>query len=468
MDYFEAEGRWWLPSDPDRSVVGKLTFDSGGIWLRLDGFLWVEEAKDHLSPVQQGTVPIRRERLVHGLLRSGTDITLIDVLGPAGSDSDFSENSTVVADCGLLGIAALEDSFDEIWFDLDHLEAWWNPPPIVTAVERSEFRVATSQADLAEVSLEKANLRIVAGVAGTQGGSIVDLRRSMSVRVQAQESLTIKALVHEYAQPMQGLLMFCLGEAVSLKDIRLIVATPGSERTSSARVFFKQVAGDRRELTASSIRSYASRTIYAVGDPAITPELLIERWYGKWEALGRGVSLLNAPIGSPFMFQETACLFAFQAAESTARALGNTKELSPEDHQARVDALSSALEASDLSHQIRQRAVNLFKRNDRPLADIVNDLAASVGIDELLGASSETFGRKASQLRGQAAHPGRSAGIDLRHWTTQLLTWTVRMRILTEMFSDPDEVRKKVISSYALASIVQRFKWAAEVPGDAL
>ena len=60
MDYFTEEGRWWLPSTPDRKLWGKLTFDADGISLEIDGSS-VEVGCQAQAGVPDGVVLVPRD-----------------------------------------------------------------------------------------------------------------------------------------------------------------------------------------------------------------------------------------------------------------------------------------------------------------------------------------------------------------------------------------------------------------------
>ncbi len=457
MDYFTEEGRWWLPSTPDRKLWGKMTFDADGISLEIDGCFWTEAVTTSTAGAIEFGFPQRRTaEVVHGRTRTGTSFTLFDVQGMASLHPDLEAASTLTVEGALRGGTVTQDSFEEVWFDLDQLEAWWDPPPIVDlGDDKHTVTVAVSEVELTSISLASATLRVVAGVAGTSGQGRVDLQRWVSVCVVVVEPQVMATLAGDYARPMQELLMFCLEEPVRIMDVRVSFVDLVTERQTSGEFFFKKVEAKARPLTRSSLLNYTSNCVYAVGDHLIPPETLIRRWFEMWPKLKTAVSMLNAQSSAPFMFQESSFLFAFQAAESASMMLHGTKELPDDEHARRVDEISRALESDGVGAANRERAMRLFSRNDKPLKIGVDEMATYVGLTHALNGT--TLGKLAAGLRGKVAHPGAgSPNYVLRHWAAELLRWVVRIRILMLLVENDDAVRSKMKTRHALQQTIER------------
>ncbi len=156
------------------------------------------------------------------------------------------------------------------------------------------------------------------------------------------------------------------------------------------------------------------------------------------------------------MFQESSFLFAFQAAEGTSKLLHGTKELPKKEHTDRVNEIIRALESDGVGAANREWARRLLRsRNDKPLKTGVDEMAAHVGLADLL--NETTLGEIASKLRARVAHPGAgSPNYVLRHWAAELLRWVVRIRILMVLVENDDAVRSKMKARHPLQQTIER------------
>jgi hypothetical protein len=128
MEAFESAGQWWLPERPERQVIGLLTFS------KQDGFR-LEIPFGSLE--EEGEVPwfgreSDRRPMVHGFLRDGRYVTLVDTLTV---NSDWHVPGTgheeLHALKGFVGKVSTEANplVDRASVSYSHLRDWvlWHP-----------------------------------------------------------------------------------------------------------------------------------------------------------------------------------------------------------------------------------------------------------------------------------------------------------------------------------------------------
>ena len=127
VDSFASGGWFWLPHAPSRRVHGDLIFDDAGIQLHVTESLRgpiVRSSTTSGGPVQWATEPI-----VHGRLRNGKAVTLLEVSGLAMPVAAAEENWS--ARFALMGGLVPDDRFSRVHVAFDYLLPWARPPGIL-------------------------------------------------------------------------------------------------------------------------------------------------------------------------------------------------------------------------------------------------------------------------------------------------------------------------------------------------
>src|SRR5207247_2857094 len=106
----EYSGEWWLPSNPDRHVTGRLDLSGSIMELTLDAVLVPTDGAEQEFPV------------IHGRDRGGFELTLLG----AYSIRDWPMGNWYVVNDVLVGrhLSAAETNFAETAVVIDHLTDW--------------------------------------------------------------------------------------------------------------------------------------------------------------------------------------------------------------------------------------------------------------------------------------------------------------------------------------------------------
>jgi hypothetical protein len=456
MQHFTVEGTWWLPSGPQRQVPGTLTFGDDGLELVLHDALrqFEDEGQVHADALEWKVEPV-----LHGRARDGQAYTLFDA-GGANLTGPFDlVQETYRPETALAGCHTVVDKFAELWCGFDHLDAWSDPPSIVSGDRRDSVEVRLGSVDLAQADVAGASVRLVSGANGTAGGERVDLTRWTRLRVDVSQPATVMALVDAYVRPLQDLAILCLGRSVRLSSLRLL-PTDVDPRQGTADVFFAAVqppAG--RAMKVTDVNGYTAPTIMTLHGDLLPVETLLSRWFDLWPHRRNVLMLLLAPLYAPFMYGEHGFASTFQSAEALHDLVISTRDKTKPDHRARVQAVVDVLEAADLDPAtVTWASQVLGGRNDKRLATKIDDLVVSTGaVGAAILEADATFGARCATARTDVSHPRleKALGPTDQNWYAQVLRWVVRTRLLMELVDDPEQVQNRVTSKVSFRRAVE-------------
>lgn len=474
MEDFTCDGLWWLPETPAYRTPGTLSFDDDGLRLTLYGTL-----RDPGVP-EPGVVIVGRrtrtpEPVIHGRSHEGEFFTVLGASGVSdGAPYDFVVG-TLRLELALRSSLAHGDLFTEVWVRFDYLDAWVDPDEILLEEPRAaegehSIRVRLGNTTLAETDLPGAAVRLVTGIEGSAGGPSVHLRQRAFFVVAPDEPMAARALVEAYVRPLQDLLMFCVGAPVVMTNVRLRPAEQDDPRDGVATAYFATV--QRRpagELTTASVENFNQPTVLSRNNSPVSVETLIERWFENWTAWREVLELIHSPLYAPFMFAEHGFSSTFQSAEALHDLVLPTRDLEPAEHRRRVDRVVDALSASGLPTQDIEWATRVLQsRNDKPLWRKIADLLDSSGrVGSAVLAADPSFARSAVAMRVGVSHGGAGSPAEpaYRFWSTQVLRWSVRARILMELLGDADAAQERVAGRHGFRAAVERL---AEARPDAI
>jgi hypothetical protein len=439
VEYFAAEGNWWLPADPSRTVPGTLTFDEDGVNLVL---------YDSLRPfapsgtgIYSGGPESIVEPLVLGRTRDRRNITLFDVSGLSMSGPFAEVTEEFFVGLALVGIHTTADSIRRAWCRFDYLEAWSQPEPIYQFHKDDDhlhLRWATPE-EMAYVELPDITIRLRADSTGTAGESVVHVERSTSFQIDPAVPQTTAALLDTSVRPLQDLLAFALGRPIRLTGLQL-VPFDIPDGGGSGEAFFNAVQprpNRGREPNWGDVIGYTAPTIVTPKDFGLDAGELVRRWFGLRSRHARTVSLLLTPLYAPFMYTDQVFGLTYQAAESLRSTLPGT-DMSRQKHAARCKAIVDAAVGSVDEDTLEWAERVLLSRNDKPMHEVITQVVKSAGsVGEKVLTAAPDFGRTVTRARAGVAHPkaGDLDSVGL-YWHAQVLRWVVRTCLLMELVGE--------------------------------
>jgi ApeA N-terminal domain 1 len=461
MEYFTVDGVWWLPGSPDHRVPGTLAFDADGLALVVYGSLVPTVPAPGEVLVQEApnweTTPV-----ILGRTYEGRKLTLLDA-GGANLIGSRVTQSSYRPRMALTGVHTKTDQFIQAWCEFDYLNAWADPPSLTDEIpDFDNLSLRAKSVDLGEVQVGVARIRLVAGVDGRVAEDKVDLEQRVKFSIDFPLSSS-RSTINEWVRPLQDLLIFALGRPVRLTNFRL-QPRRSTPREHLARAYFEAIqpspSPDQRR---SSIVNYSAPTILTLRDSPLPFATLLKNWFALHSALHEVLTLLHAPYYAPFMSSEHSYSSIFQSAEALAHADGfSGREKSRKDHKERLEAIISAARKSSVDQEAIEWAERILRsRNDKPLADQIQDLVRSTGaVGQKVIEASPTFGKIAAGARAGVSHPGAQHPLNAtgRFWYGDVLRWIVRARVLIDLGLSASDVERRILSRASFQNAIDEIR----------
>lgn len=186
--------------------------------------------------------------------------------------------------------------------------------------------------------------------------------------------------------------------------------------------------------SAAHVDNYDAPTLLTYAKSLLPFAALIGEWFRLQVRLADVVTLFCGPYYAPFIYSEHRYAATFQSAEALARATLSTRDKTPSQHRARVEAVAAVLRAAQLDPETIDWATNVIQaRNDKPLHQLMEELISSTGEmgHQLLAAASD-LARLVAAARTSVSHPG-AEGTRTRYRLGEALEWVIRVRLLSEL-----------------------------------
>jgi hypothetical protein len=411
-------------------IHGSLTFDEDGIQLQLDGSLYPPAAPK--NGVITSSPEWATEPTVHGRLRHPYgDVTLLQVGGVSMPGLDAESWSAAFA---LTGGLITQDTFSQVTVMLDYLMPWTRPPAVLRSnLTDTLASIDTEQHELATAELDDGTtVQLITGADGIQSDTAVHLDQWCAFQVTGKPRSLLEIL-DEWIRPLQDLLVVCLGQPVRIEEILVRPPVQGP-RESALDVAFKAVQPPRKDSLPHP-ESYDAPTLLTCERLLLPFATLIKEWFHLYARFPDAVTQLCGPYYAPFIYTRHWYGSTFQSAEAVAKAVGETREKSRREHRQRVKAVLKALQKAKLDEEVVRWVERLIRRNDKPLAQLIEELIISTGIvgEQLLAAVPDLAGL-AVATRTHVSHPGvKGPEVLVQHWLGQALRWVIRVRLLAEL-----------------------------------
>jgi hypothetical protein len=320
---FVITGRWWTPSNPNKTVTGAMTFDpSKGAILELGGLLKENEV-----------CPMPFE-IVLGETEEGKEITLVGSsgtwLGHAYSVADNGEHdvptcSSMCANVLLIGKHCPSTKgirFHGLMIELTHLSEW------VRASQKEGDNQFSQDSVMLEYDI------------GTSGKVTIesDIEGSCFLTLALKDEVDLDQGI-ELVRRLRNLMSLLMHRPIQEILIRGFLGTGENERGPGLMVdiFYPSFAHDNNAspLEFDDMLLPFKRTRTELGD-------IVARWFSANESLPQVLDLYFAASQGIELFIETRFLMYVQAIEAYHRIRYRNFEVDPGEHTKRLaDILSS-------------------------------------------------------------------------------------------------------------------------------
>jgi hypothetical protein len=454
-------GTFWLPAAPERRLSGELQIGSR-VQLLLDDPIY---AVEDLDEVVLAPKPVN-EPLLHGALRDGRLVSIMNLAG-ATLAVPFAQGSEVFrASAALFNdhIHLESDSFRLASFSFDFLQAWTQPPSLIsdrnTSSTQRDYTFSLSSVYLETANLPEAQIRLKVNPVGSAGTRSISVAQRCTVEVVYESPLTLDQVVTQWVRSFQDLLTVCLGQACSPTILHVERNNLG-EQEPWFQVMTSDLLtseDDEQEPTESQILNFTAPTLVTRTTCGLPFQELVEGWLRTRSDLRQVVALYCSALYAPFIYSEHKFSSSYQAAEALAKRQFARRELDSEAHEARVSAVTDALKSS-VSDELTAWVTRLIRhRNDKPLRDLLQELVDSTGeFGAAIGEAVPEFARLATRVRAKVSHGGsEDPAILQRHYAGEVLTWLVRLKLLTDMGLKKDEIEHRASQHYRFRQVLDR------------
>lgn len=427
-------------------VPGTLTSDADGVRLILYGplrpFAMSLSETYGVGGSEWTVTPV-----VHGRLRDMKDVTLVGVSGH-NLIGPFDEVREVYrVDLTLLGWHASADAFTEVWAEFDWLDAWLDPPSIVSDEGNLDTsKVWEAPVELASAQVEGDTVRLISGVRGERRLSAVHLDRWSALAVKLVVPLDWKSIVERRIRPIHDLLTVALGRPVRLTKLQLRpVDIDRRIPLCEGRFDIMQAASASR--TRQGIDNYAAPTLLKGNDSRIPLDQLLHAWFDLWERNRDALILLLAHFYAPFMYSDHKFATMFQALEALHSSRFESRELDRNAHAERVAAITEAATKASIDTETVQWAERILKAgNYKSLPQKIDELVRATGpVGATVLAAVPSFSTRVARTRTGVSHGGAPQHLDTaaRHWHGEVLQWIARTLLLADV--GVDDVADRVV-----------------------
>ena len=436
MNDIEYSGVWWLPSNPQDTVAGTLTFSNEeGLELTLIGAL------GDATPFNSST---DHHELILGISGDGKLITLngCSVTSLKIGMPGFARQSYRCHRC-YVGFHVSEPNelqFSRFDIRYSHLPDWvrvsgFTIRPNLEQHKLDVFYTLPNELE-GETSRGKVSLTFTLN---TSGDAIeeMSLRQSVSLEVKADKKYPVHELISQFIRPLQNLLSLATTKPNTILELNVYSKEVSFEKSNGEvvetpiKVFFQQRYFEPRQGKLL-IPDYMLFTLHDIeGDfPSI-----IERWFQVSADLDSVCDLYFGIQYTPSMYSENRFLNIAQAVESYHRRRMKNNVLPKAEHKALKEAILSQVDAEHREWLKGQLAYSNEPRLEQRIRELTENVYEAVAP---LISNKEEFAKKVKDTRNFLTHYDKrledkaAKGSEL-FWLTRKLSYLLQSCFLMEL-----------------------------------
>jgi len=377
MDAFGSAGEWWIPENPEEREVGLLDFsDSDGFRLTIP-----VGALGSSGPVTTIPSDTTSTRIVHGRLRDGRFVTLVDCL-TAGATQRFpgAPSQDLRSSLGFIGRGVVPDpepSIDRISVSYAHLRDWVVthpasarfPHPAIRPGDTHEYRYQQPEADTPLGASDKWSLKL-RHTANLSSVSVEGFRarHDCLFLIELEEPIAFSEASVTLLGPLSAFLSFCLDHAVNATALSMRVA--GGDKT--------WVEVGRAQVESTTKDEVIMPPFMLLPLPTLSARAaeVLESWMGFSGDQRRAVSLLAGLARRQIGPVDLRFLAGSQALEAISRVGVQERELDDKEFERRLQVLRESIDDVKVK---RWAGRKLEHANWRDAEDLLRHLVAQIG-----------------------------------------------------------------------------------------
>jgi hypothetical protein len=403
MDNTEHSGKWWLPSNPEHTVSGTLTFSNqDGAELRLIGSL---EAVDTFNTTLK-TYPI-----ILGLSVDGKLITLNGCMsaGTRMTIPGFISQDYRIDLCFIGGHISDESQlrFKRSELQYSRLPDWvYTSGFSITKYDNEPHRLEVNYVlpdDIKAITTKGTfSITFTFNLKG-DGIEEINLRQSVWLEIEADDEYSFYELMTRYVRPLQNFLSLAatkpnsiLGLKVYSKDI-FVETLDGSPKETSLEVIFSQTYYEAKPAKLLLVFDM----LFNLHDIAEELQGVLESWLRVSEELDTVCNLFFGIQYIPKMYSKQKFLYVVQAIETYHRRRFANNVLPKDAHKARIrEILEHTVEEHRewLKEQLNYSNEPRLRQRVKEILDMLEDTVSALITDK------DAFAKKVVNTRNYYTH----------------------------------------------------------------
>ncbi len=437
MEELTLTGAWWVPDRQDSNVAGTLRFShEDGVRLELIGSF------KELASI--GTT--QRYPVIFGA-GEGKAVTLQDCI-EAGSrfSSPGIFTQELIARAAYIGrhIEPGGLRFREALIRYSYLDDWINVSGFELTSTRDEagqrqFHVAFSYPDEIVATTPLGSIVVTSSFRQSGGRQKVEMTQDLSLRVEANEGLTLQDWQKRFIQPLQNFFTLATGKPNALLYLGFYEprVDPKAPRERPSVVKYSLAYPGSK----AGRRPLAPEMLFTLEDVRSEFGTVLSRWITVADELDSVCGLFFSTLYSPSMYLEQQFLNVVQAAESYHRRRFSNQVLSKEQHSARMQSVLNSVPSehkSWLKEKLRYANEPSLRQRLRELLDV------TAAVMDPLVPDRKRFIQKVLDTRNYRVHYDTSlrrkaieAGAEL-YSLTMVVSFLVQACFLRELGIEPE------------------------------
>lgn len=411
MEETERSGSFWLPSNPDRKVPGKLMIlDGGRIELEIDGLF--DESIETLKHFLDDEDP-RIERILGRVEKDGA-VTLLDCFYISWNISFGAPlKSRIFARSAILGIHCEDKALtiNTLQFSIEGIDEWLGINSITIEHDKIEKTNTIKAAKPQEISVNLSN-ELTLTIRISSSLSIVLMKEAkitqkICLKLVSCEEHTIDEMI-SVAHKITTLVSFATSQNVSIEDVQASSARFIDEdgKPKQISVFYQS-----RPFSADKPKIDINRMLFRYPQISTNPEMVFQNWFKAYETNRPTIELYFSAVHDGYSFIDGKFLALTQAMESYHRRTSDETVMAEKDYEQLCNTLLVNCPAANrkwLSEKLKYgNEISLSKRIKSIIRPFEQHVGASKEVKKMIRKIVDTrnyFTHFDESLKSKAAH----------------------------------------------------------------
>ncbi|MGB3510559.1 MAG: HEPN domain-containing protein [Microcoleaceae cyanobacterium] len=406
MENIEYSGYWWLPSEPEQTIAGTLTFTNAeGIKLQLIGsFIMLKKTLD---------VPIILGIANQNIITLCSCYSSISI--PGFSSEEYWAELALIGkhftkpDELLFHKATVQYSYLSDWVDLPHIK---REPDFIDWNKDRELRFTYTRPEDIEANTTYGKFSVIYGYSVAGKFESIDFKQFASLIIQPNEELSFKYFYSKFIHPLNNFISFATDRTNSITKLEFysrygdVINSSYSLDEIPITAICRTYCFDRKEKNRLLFHNENFfEMLFSLADIKSDFSLIMQRWFNSFEELDSVFNLFFSIRYKPDMYLEDKFIYLVQAAESYHRRRIKNQVLPDNEHEKRKKAVLDSV-PDEYKKWLEEK---LQFSNEPGLKERLIDLCELIPeVTNQLIHNKESFATKIKNARNYLTHYNKS------------------------------------------------------------